>query len=108
MAPQGIRISPRKNTVSELEKWFGAQVKGLRVGRGLTQLQLAFRAGLPRTYITAVEHGVHNVLIQSIGKIAAGLGVSAAQLLSEAREHPRKSAVPIKGYGKFQKRLSRS
>jgi transcriptional regulator with XRE-family HTH domain len=58
-------------------------IKRLRVSQGLSQEELADRAGLHRTYISGVERVVRNPTITVLGKIASGLGVALAELVAE-------------------------
>jgi transcriptional regulator with XRE-family HTH domain len=60
---------------------FGSAVRQSRLGKGLTQEELAFRAGLHRTYIADIERGVRNTSIVNIEKIAAALDISISDLL---------------------------
>ena len=64
---------------------FAASVRKLRHGLGISQEELAERAELHRTYIADVERGARNPTLLTIKKLAKGLGVSAAALLSEAK-----------------------
>ena len=59
----------------------GDRVRELRTAAGLTQAQLADRAGLHRTFIGSVERGERNVALLSLRRIAAALRVSPAELL---------------------------
>ncbi len=45
-------------TLSWLNKVFGEQLRSVRKAAHLTQEELAFRAGLDRTYISLLERGV--------------------------------------------------
>lgn len=58
----------------------------LRRASGLSQEALAARCGLHRTYIGAVERGERNVTLQTLEKIAAGLGVDPLDLLLAPRQ----------------------
>lgn len=58
---------------------FGERVRQLRKSQGLTQEALAPKAGLHYTYIGAAERGERNLSLQSIQKIAKGLGVDIAE-----------------------------
>ncbi len=61
----------------EILKKFGKRVKVLRLGKGITsQMALANKAGLDRTYVGGLERGERNVGLVNIGKIAKALGVS--------------------------------
>jgi transcriptional regulator with XRE-family HTH domain len=67
----------------ELRQRFADNVRKFRKERGLSQEQLAFEAGLHRTYISGIERGVRNVGLDNIGVIARALGVSPGSLLDE-------------------------
>ena len=68
-------------------KCFGASVQKLRSGLRISQEQLAERANLHRTYIADIERGARNPTLLTIKKLAKGLGVSAADLLTEIKCH---------------------
>jgi len=70
---------------STVIKCFGASVRKLRHSLGISQEELAERADLHRTYITDIERGARNPTLITIKKLAKGLGVSAADLLSEIK-----------------------
>ncbi|MDQ2886981.1 MAG: helix-turn-helix domain-containing protein [Chloroflexota bacterium] len=46
------------DTLSQLNKVFGAHLRNSRKAARLTQEELAFRAGLDRTYISLLERGI--------------------------------------------------
>ena len=56
-------------------------IRRLRFERGLSQEALAHAAGLHRNYVGGIERGERNVAIDNIGKIAAALNVSPAELV---------------------------
>jgi transcriptional regulator with XRE-family HTH domain len=62
---------------------FGRNVRLQRVSLGLTQQQLAQRAGLCRTFIGQLERGQHGVNLVELPKIAQVLGVRQADLLPD-------------------------
>ena len=66
-------------------KCFAASVRKLRFGLGISQEELAERADLHRTYTADLERAARNPTLLTIKKLAKGLGVSAAELLSEAK-----------------------
>ena len=68
----------RKNS---LRRCFGANLKSVRRGRGLSQEALAHEAGLHRTYIGSVEHGERNISIDNIERLARALAVDPCDLL---------------------------
>lgn len=59
---------------------FGQNVRTLRVERGLSQEQLADKAGLHRTYIGMIERAEKNVTLCNIEKISHALMVSINDL----------------------------
>lgn len=58
-------------------------VKYQRNRLGISQEELAERAGLHRTYICDIERGARNVTLESIGRLAHALGISIPALLSD-------------------------
>lgn len=59
----------------------GQNIKRLRLEKGLTQSQLAKRAGISVNYLQKIEKGRVNVSILVVWKIAKGLGVSVSELM---------------------------
>jgi CheY-like chemotaxis protein/DNA-binding Xre family transcriptional regulator len=70
----------------DLRKPFGLAVRIWRDRLGVSQEELAERAGLHRTYISDIERGARNISLASIEKLAAALKVTAAILLSYSGE----------------------
>lgn len=64
------------------------RVRVAREGRGLTQRDLARRAGLSHTTIAKIERGEINPTIASLQKIAVALRSTVAVLLSGGDEEP--------------------
>lgn len=54
---------------------FGSTVRRYRRKLGITQEELAYRAGLNATFIGIVERGDTNITLLNAVRIAAGLGV---------------------------------
>ena len=57
-------------------------VKQLRSESKLSQEDLAFRAGLDRTYISGIERGVRNISLVSLEQLVSGLGISLPAFLN--------------------------
>jgi transcriptional regulator with XRE-family HTH domain len=70
---------------STVIKCFAASVRKLGYILGISQEELAERTDLHRTYIADLERGARNPTLLTIKKLAKGLGVSTADLLSETR-----------------------
>lgn len=59
-----------------ITKVFAHNIRELRTERGLSQEELAHRAGLHRTYVGAVERGERNITLVNAQRIADALGVT--------------------------------
>jgi transcriptional regulator with XRE-family HTH domain len=75
-------VTHRRDRRPEAEK-FGAIVRTLREERGLTQDQLAERAGVSATYIGFIERGDNVPTLTIILQIAFALKVRTADLLRD-------------------------
>lgn len=64
----------------------GSRVKQLRDLQGLTQEELAARAGLYWTQIQRIEQGKLNVTLNTLEHVAAGLGVPISHLFLEENQ----------------------
>lgn len=66
----------------DVRKKLGSKVQRLRHEQGLSQEELADRAGLHRTYVSGVERGLRNPTVTVLEKLAVGLSVGLAALVS--------------------------
>ena len=64
-------------------KELGKVIREKRKSRGLTQVELAQKAGLDRNYIGMVERGERNPSFLSLQKIAQGLGLTLDEMLKQ-------------------------
>ena len=58
----------------------GKNVRTLRVDRGLSQEELAYKAGIHQTYLSGVEGGKRTPSVLVLERIADGLGVDVGRL----------------------------
>ncbi|NTW89751.1 MAG: helix-turn-helix transcriptional regulator [Candidatus Moranbacteria bacterium] len=65
-----------------LEK-FGTKVREERQKRGLSQEELAVRAGVHRTYIGMIERAEKNITLDNIEKIAGALEMKLAEIFGD-------------------------
>lgn len=65
----------------EAKAIFGENVRRIRKEAGVSQEQLAFDAGVAKSYMSEVETGRRNPTIEMIGRLAKALNVSAAKLV---------------------------
>jgi transcriptional regulator with XRE-family HTH domain len=68
----------------DIRERFGLAVKAGREALGLTQEELAERAGIHRTYLSDVERGSRNVSLLNIERLASALELKASELLRRA------------------------
>jgi transcriptional regulator with XRE-family HTH domain len=56
-------------------------LRRIRISKGLSQEGLSLQSGLYRTYVGLIERGKHVPTIDTLGKLAATLGVDPRLLL---------------------------
>src|SRR5258708_5045440 len=66
-------------TIGEL---LGERVRELRKKRGLTQIQLSERCGVPQSRISAIEKGSHVPNVETVIRLARALGCKVTTLMS--------------------------
>ena len=64
------------STKEETRQRIGQRVKALRQAAGLSQQELADRAGLNRTHIGRIEDGAFGSQVETIQQIAEALGMT--------------------------------
>lgn len=69
---------------AKIQSHFGTAVRARRKHLGISQEELAERAGLHRTYVADVERGARNLSLGSIEKLAYALEISIPILFSHA------------------------
>lgn len=57
----------------ELLAAFGRRIRSAREARGWSQEDLAYEAGLDRTYIGGIERGERNIALLNLNKLATAL-----------------------------------
>jgi len=62
----------------------GEAMKRVRLSKGITQEKLALLAEVDRSYVGRIERGDNNVAMLTLARLASALGVSLAELMSEA------------------------
>ena len=65
----------------DIVQLLGSNVRAHRTRLGLSQEELAFRAGMKRSYLSDLERGTRNPSVRALGRLAEALGLSAAALL---------------------------
>jgi CheY-like chemotaxis protein len=70
----------------DLKTLLGVTIKTQRASLGISQEELAYRAGLHRTYVSDVERGARNPSVESIEKLARALEISVSMLFEQAAD----------------------
>ena len=65
----------------KLAKRFGERLRQLRRGAGMSQLDLGVATGVSTPFISGLERGVRQPSLQSLMKLAGGLGVTLEDLV---------------------------
>jgi transcriptional regulator with XRE-family HTH domain len=71
----------RKGAKPSARSTLARNLRAARQRLGFSQEELADAAGLHRTYVGSVERGERNVSIDNVARLAAALGLDAADLL---------------------------
>lgn len=69
--------------MGDIAKIVGERIKNRRLRLGWTQEELAEKAALHNTYIGQLERGEKNATLESIEKVATGLGVTFEELFEK-------------------------
>jgi transcriptional regulator with XRE-family HTH domain len=77
-------MKPSKSQINARAR-FGVNLRSARLAHGLSQEELAARAGLHRNYIGSVERNEKNISIDSMERLAIVLGVDVVDLLTRDR-----------------------
>ena len=73
--------SKRPRRDRKLARRFGERLQRLRRGAGLSQLDLGVAIGMSTPFISGLERGVRQPSLQSLLKLAGGLGVTLEDLV---------------------------
>lgn len=73
----------------DIQDTFARNLRVARKSAGFSQEELAHRAGLDRTYISALERAIYSATIDVVDRIATALGMEAAALLERPQNQPR-------------------
>lgn len=70
---------------TEYQQVFGKRVRELRKERELSQIDLAAKVGIDRSYMGFLERGERNPSLEVIAKIAEALDVTPDELLKKSK-----------------------
>jgi len=66
---------------TSITQWFGQRLRALREKHGWTQVEMAERLGVDRSYISDMERGKKNVCLPTLEVIAKGTGLTISQVV---------------------------
>lgn len=69
---------------TSLQQKFGGAVRKRRLAAGHSQDTFADAIGMHRAYFSSIERGERNVTLQTMRRVAEGLGTTVAGLMSDA------------------------
>lgn len=72
--------APREQNQQEVSIRFGERVKELRLEHKLTQMEMATRFGLDRSYLSDLERGRKSISLAMIEVVAMGFEISLSEL----------------------------
>ncbi len=91
--PRQLALWPTARTAAEQvfngRAALAAQLRALRRRRRLTQQALAERAGMDRSYLSAIERGKHNVPLDTVCRLAWALSMDVRDLVAAPAERRR-------------------
>lgn len=77
-------MNKRRNPMKTVTYNLGKRIRTLRKARGLSREALADRADLNLSFLAKIEHSKNSPTVRTLTKIAAGLGISPSELLSDS------------------------
>lgn len=75
----------KRRSTPDIRERFGTAVKFRREELGLTQEELAERAGIHRTYLSDIERGGRNPSLVNIERLSLALDLELSSLFLRAR-----------------------
>jgi DNA-binding XRE family transcriptional regulator len=78
-----LRLMPSKKSAAN--QALGEAIRSARKQAGYTQESFAAHADVDRSYYGAIERGEFNLTVDTIAKIANGLGMSVSELFKRAK-----------------------
>ena len=86
----------QRNTRDSFLAGFGKHLRSLRTKAGLSQEELADRAGIHVTYLSGVERGLRNTSIRNVRRLAQAMGIPTRELFSFEEPPPESNDEPAR------------
>lgn len=81
IARQLVGLPQPASSLPEYLKTLGERIQSIRKSQQMSQQDVALGSGLERAYISAIEHGKHNITLGAVMKLAEALHVPFEELL---------------------------
>jgi transcriptional regulator with XRE-family HTH domain len=85
---QSVLAAPKRVRRASVVIAFGRRLKELRLGRGLSQSELASHAGIHWSYVGRLERGRAAPGLDLLARLASALGISLSELLPSQQMQP--------------------
>lgn len=72
--------------IKDINQIFGDVLRRYRSEKNISQEELAFQAGVDRTFVSRLERGIRQPTITTLIGLGQALGVSAADLVRETEK----------------------
>ena len=72
--------------IKDINQIFGDVLRRYRSEKNISQEELAFQAGVDRTFVSRLERGISQPTITTLIGLGQALGVSAAELVRETEK----------------------
>ncbi|RYH34429.1 MAG: XRE family transcriptional regulator [Alcaligenaceae bacterium] len=96
--PDSVRHSeislPKQQVRSDCASRIGQQVRSLRLAAGASGGELARSSGVSRSMLSRIEHGLVSPSVETLNRIAEGLGVPMSRFFSDQTSRTDLSFVP--------------
>ena len=76
----------------DLREVFATNLRRLRNEKGISQDDLAYEAGVSRSYLSQLEKGAFYASLKIVGKLAEALDAEPAELLKLPKSEKRRGA----------------
>jgi predicted DNA-binding ribbon-helix-helix protein len=78
---KGLTVAQGRTRRVDLKKSLARNLRRLRVARGLSQTELAAKAGIARPHLSRLENRTYDTGLDTVSKLAAALGSEPLDLL---------------------------
>ena len=78
---KGLRVARGRTRRVDLKKLLAKNLRRLRAVRGLSQTELAAKAGVTRPHLSRLENRAYDTGLDTVSKLAAALGSEPLDLL---------------------------